>query len=289
MTAAQDFSVGLYEKALPAEWSWAERLEAAAEAGYDYMEICVDESDERLARLQWPPAERAELRRAIAGAGLRSVSLCLSAHRKFPMGSHSPEIRRRSLDMMAAGIELAGDIGAKIILVEGYDVFYEPHDEGTVDRFLDGLQQAAAWAARAPIMLGVENVDVPITASMESLLGLVTAVNSPWLQVYADMANLPAMGSDTVKGLELAQGRLVAVHVKDSKPGIVRGIPFGQGIVPFSAAFAALRRINFCGPLTVEMWAHLEPDSDPVAAVRNARQFVDCYLQEAWGTETSQV
>ncbi len=278
MTAAPNYLVGLYEKALPAEWSWAQRLAAAAEAGYDYVEICVDESEDRLARLAWTAAQRAELRHAIADAGLRSVSLCLSAHRKFPMGSHSPETRRRSLDMMAAGIELAGEIGARIILVEGYDVFYEPHDEGTVARFLDGLHLAAGWAAGAQMMLGVENVDVPVTASMASLLQLVTAVNSPWLQVYADMANLPAMGSDTVRGLELAQGRLVAVHVKDSLPGIVRGVPFGQGMVPFAAAFAALRRIHFSGPLTVEMWAHLDPNNDPLAAVRHARQFVDRYI-----------
>jgi L-ribulose-5-phosphate 3-epimerase len=95
------------------------------------------------------------------------------------------------------------------------------------------------------------------------------------------------MGSDIVKGLELAKGHLVAVHVKDSQPGIVRGVPFGQGIVPFAAAFAALRRIKFSGPLTVEMWAHLDPHNDPLAAVRHARQFVDCCLLEAWGKDGS--
>ncbi len=280
MSAALRLPVGLYEKALPAEWSWPKRLDAAVEAGYDYVEICVDESDERLARLQWTAAERAALRGAIADAGLRSLSLCLSAHRKFPLGSHSPEVRRRSLEIMQRGIDLAGDLGAKIILIEGYDVFYEPHDEGTVARFIEGLQQGAAWAAQAPVMLGLENVDVPVTASMESLLRLVTAVNSPWLQVYADMANLPAMGWDAVTGLEQAAGRLVAVHVKDSLPGIVRGVPFGEGMVPFAAAFAVLRRIHFSGPLTVEMWAHLDPHNDPLAAVRKARLFVEHYVGE---------
>ena len=47
--------VGLYEKALPDELSWEERLEAAGRAGYDFVEISIDESDERLARLDWTP------------------------------------------------------------------------------------------------------------------------------------------------------------------------------------------------------------------------------------------
>lgn len=279
--------VGLYEKAMPAAWSWPQRMAAAAETGYDYVEICVDESDERLARLHWSAAECAEVRRATTAAGLRSLTLCLSAHRKYPLGSHSPDTRRRALDIMRRGLDLAAALGAKIILMEGYDVFYEEHDEGTIARFIEGLQQCAAWAAPAAIMLGLENVDVPVTATMARLLQLVDAVDSPWLQVYADMANLVAMAptpapfpledpalSPTVEGLQKARGRLVAVHVKDGLPGVVRGVRFGAGHVPFAAAFATLHAIGFHGPLTVEMWAHLDPTGDPLAAIRHARRFV---------------
>ena len=280
--------IGLYEKAMPADWSWPQRMAAAAEAGYDYVEICVDESDERLARLHWSPAECAEVRRATCDAGLRSLTLCLSAHRKYPLGSHSPDTRRRSLDIMRRGLDLASALDAKIILMEGYDVFYEEHDAGTVARFIDGLRQCAAWAAPAAIMLGLENVDVPVTGTMRGLLQLIAAVDSPWLQVYADMANLVAMApepppsddpahSPTVLGLQQARGRLVAVHVKDGIPGVVRGVRFGQGQVPFAAAFATLNAIDFHGPLTVEMWAHLDPTGDPLASIRGARQFVALY------------
>jgi len=49
--------VGLYEKALPADLSWEARLTTAAKAGYDFMDISVDESDARLARLDWPASD----------------------------------------------------------------------------------------------------------------------------------------------------------------------------------------------------------------------------------------
>ena len=72
--------LGLYEKALPASLSWEERLAQAGQAGYQFVEISIDESDERLARLDWPASQRAELRQAIANTGIPIVSMCLSAH-----------------------------------------------------------------------------------------------------------------------------------------------------------------------------------------------------------------
>ena len=54
----KSYELGLYEKATPQDLSWEERLRVAAEAGFDYMEISVDESDARQARLDWTAAER---------------------------------------------------------------------------------------------------------------------------------------------------------------------------------------------------------------------------------------
>ena len=33
------YTIGLYEKAMPKELSWREKLEAAKDAGYDFLEI----------------------------------------------------------------------------------------------------------------------------------------------------------------------------------------------------------------------------------------------------------
>ena len=45
--------IGIYEKALPKSLTWEEKLIAAKLAGYDYVEISIDESDERLQRLYY--------------------------------------------------------------------------------------------------------------------------------------------------------------------------------------------------------------------------------------------
>ena len=266
--------VGLYEKALPESWSWDRRLALAAAAGYDFVEISIDESDERLARLTWPAAAKADLRRSIAAAGVPVLTMCLSGHRKYPLGSRSPQVRARADDIMRQAIEFSADVGVRVVQVAGYDVFYEESDAASAARFLDGLHRAVEWASQAGVMLALENVDVPLTESLARCMAIVHQVNSLWFQIYPDMANVAAAGYDPVAELPLCNGHLVAIHVKDSLPKTIRRVPFGAGIVPFEQVFRTLAAMHYGGPLIVEMWADADGVGDPVATVRAARQFV---------------
>lgn len=281
--------VGLYEKALPAGWPWEQRLASAAAAGYDFIDISIDESDLRLARLDWPASERANLRQAIANTATPLLTMCLSAHRKFPMGSQSPEIRRQGLDIMRKAVDFAADLGIRIIQVMGYDVFYEPSNYDTRAWFVEGLQQGVQWASRAGVMLGLENVDTPYLESIDQGLALVRELNSPWFQLYSDMANLAGAGYHPPDQFRLAAGHLVAVHVKDAQPGVIRGVPFGEGIVPFPETFQALDDIGFSGPLVVEMWADMDPTGDPLKSAVAARNFVEHLTTTIWSSATQPV
>jgi L-ribulose-5-phosphate 3-epimerase len=280
--------VGLYEKALPADLSWEARLTTAAKAGYDFMDISVDESDARLARLVWPASERAALRCAIANSGVPIMTMCLSAHRKYPLGSHSPQLRRQGL-----AIEFAADIGLRIIQVMGYDVFYEPSDEQTRAFFVESIKSGARWAGEAGVMLGLENVDNPFLESVSKGLLLVREVDSPWLRLYPDMGNLAAAGYHPPDEILLAKGYMVAIHVKDALPRVIRGVPFETGIVPLEETFHALAQIDFWGPLGVEMWASMDQDGNPLSSAIAARQLVDRLVAAAWppggnGSRTAQ-
>ena len=271
--------VGLYEKALPAEWSWERRLAAAAKAGYDFVEISIDETDERLARLDWNATERAALRQATANSGVRILTMCLSGHRKYPLGSHSPELRRRGLEIFRKAIDFAVDVGIRIVQVAGYDVSYEPHDADTEAYYLDGLRQGTGLASQACMMLGLENVDAPISESISTSMRLVNAMGSPWFQMYPDMANLVGAGFHAPDELRLAKDHIVAVHVKDGMRNNIRGVPFGEGHVPFADTFRALQECNFSGPLVVEMWCHLDKTGNPFGSVCAARAFVRPYQE----------
>ena len=186
--------VGLYEKGLPAPWSWDRRLAAAAEAGYDFVEISIDESDERLGRLVWPAAAKADLRRSIAATGVPILSMCLSGHRKYPLGSASPQVRARADELMRQAIDFSAEVGVRIVQVAGYDVFYEESHADSAARFVDGLCRAAELASQAGVMLALENVDVPLSESLARCMAIVRQVDCLWFQLYPDMANVAAAG-----------------------------------------------------------------------------------------------
>jgi L-ribulose-5-phosphate 3-epimerase len=267
--------VGLYEKALPSAWSWDQRLAATADAGYSFAEISIDVTDERLARLDWPAGAKAGLRNAIAASGVPIMTMCLSAHRQYSLGSRVAVTRLRGLEIMRRAIEFSVDVGVRIVQVPGYDVFDEqPGDADTVARFMDGMHQAVEWATQSGVMLALENVDVPLSESIVPCMEIVRQINSVWFQIYPDMANIAAAGYDPVAELPLCAGHLVAVHVKDSLPRTIRGVPFEEGLVHFDEVFRVLASLDFCGPLTVEMWADMDKTGDPVAAAQAARRFV---------------
>ncbi|MGZ9223853.1 MAG: L-ribulose-5-phosphate 3-epimerase [Anaerolineales bacterium] len=274
--------VGLYEKALPASLCWEERLVTAGQAGYDFLEISIDESDERLGRLDWPASERAELRRSIANSGVKIMTMCLSGHRKYPLGSHTPEIRQQGQAILHKAIEFAGDIGLRVVQVMAYDVFYETSDEETRVNFLEGLERGTRWAAQSGVMLGLENLDTPFVDSLSKGLTIIREIDSPWLRLYPDMGNLAAAGYHPPDEVLLAKGQLLGIHIKDALPKIIRGVPFGAGIVPFKETFRALVQMGFWGLIGVEMWGNMHADQDPVACVADARRFIDGLVTEAW-------
>jgi L-ribulose-5-phosphate 3-epimerase len=274
--------VGLYEKALPPALSWAERLSAAGQAGYDFVEISIDESDERLARLDWQASEKADLRRAIDNSGVNIMTMCLSGHRKYPLGSHDPALRQKGLDILRKAIEFAGDVGLRVVQVMAYDVFYEPSDEETRANFIEGLALGTRWAGQCGIMLGLENLDTPFVDSITKALAIIHEIESPWLRLYPDIGNLAAAGYYAPDEVTLAKGQLLGVHVKDALPQIIRGVPFGEGIVPFRETFQALVQTGFWGLIGVEMWGQMHASQDPLAPVAAARRFVDCLVTEAW-------
>lgn len=279
--------VGLYEKALPPSLCWEERLVTAGQAGYDFVEISIDESDERLGRLDWSASERAELRRSIANCGVKIMTMCLSGHRKYPLGSHTPEIRQQGQEILRKAIAFAADIGLRVVQVMAYDVFYETSDEETRANFLEGLERGTRWAAQSGVMLGLENLDTPFVDSVGKALAIIHEIDSPWLHLYPDIGNLAAAGYGPPEEVLLAKGQLLGIHVKDALPQVIRGVPFGAGIVPFRETFRALVRAGFWGMIGVEMWGNMHADQDSVACVAGARRFVDSLVIEAWPAETS--
>ena len=271
---------GLYEKAMPNELTLPEKLLAAKNAGFNYMELSVDESEEKLARLCWSKKERLLLIEAIQESGVPILTLCLSGHRRFPLGSESEEVRQRGLEILAQAIDLAVDIGVRIIQLAGYDEYYRPSTQKTRALFAQGLCAGVAMAAKKGVVLAFETMETPFMDTAGKAMEFVRTIDSPYLQVFPDTGNLTnaalLYGTDPIDDLRMAKGHLAALHLKESKPGIYREVPFGTGHVDFSGLIRAAGALGV-SLYTVECW-HTGQD-DWREQLAQTRRFFDGIAQ----------
>lgn len=234
-----DYLLGLYEKSMPSELTWAERLQAAKDAGFDYVEMSVDESDARLARLDMSEGELDTIRAAMRATGVPIGSICLSGHRKYPFGDPDPEKQARSLEIMEKAVRLAAALGIRTIQLAGYDVYYSEGTAETRQAFEENLAKAVRMAARVGVQLGFETMETPFMDTVGKAMKYVAAIDSPYLGVYPDAGNLTnaslLYGRSVEEDMETGRGHIVAVHLKETVPGKYREIPFGTGHVDFAA------------------------------------------------------
>ncbi|GAW98505.1 L-ribulose-5-phosphate 3-epimerase [Secundilactobacillus mixtipabuli] len=273
-------SLGIYEKALPKELSWLEKLNLCQKLGFNFIELSIDESDERLSRLDWNQAQRNEIKQAVSSSGTRIHTLMLSGHRRFPMGSSDPKVRLKSLDMVRKAIDLASDLGIRNIQLAGYDVYYDKKTVCTREHFIDGLNEAVKLAAAKEVMLDIETMDDPFLNSLSKISELKKQIHSPWLQAYPDIGNLTAwLGINVGRDLEKNIDSIVSVHLKDTLPvtstskGKFRDVPFGTGTVDFEGCLKVLKRLGYQGAYTIEMWS--ENSSNPIEEIKNAKKYFD--------------
>ena len=280
--------IGIYEKATPRQLSWKERLEFAKELGFDFVEMSIDETDERLARLDWSKEERLDVVKAIYETGVRIPSICFSGHRRYPLGSNNPEIEEKSLDLMRACIELAQDLGVRVIQLAGYDVYYEDKSPETRERFIRNLRTSCDWAEQAQVILAIEIMDDPFINSIEKYLAVEKEVDSPYLFVYPDTGNVSAWDNNLYAEFLLGHGSLAALHLKDTHPvtehskGQFRDVPFGQGCVDWNQVFHVLKKTNYQGPFLIEMWSENCPTVEATkAAIQEAQDFLYPLIEKA--------
>lgn len=272
--------VGIYEKAFDPKIDWQERLSRAAKLGFDYVEISIDETDQRLQRLDWSKTEKKRLLDAMWDTGMDIRSMCLSGHRRFPFGSACPETRAKAHEIMEKAINFAGEMGIRVIQLAGYDVYYEASTPQSVQLFAEGMQWAAEQAEKAQVMLAMEIMDTPFMNSISKHLTYEEKINSPWYRVYPDLGNLSAWPeNDPAAEIDKGIASIVAVHLKDTLPptenfaGKFKCVPFGDGCVDFPARFAQLENLGYKGPYMIEMW-HQE-GTDDVAEIAKAAKWLN--------------
>jgi L-ribulose-5-phosphate 3-epimerase len=271
--------LGLYEKALPAFLSWEERLSLAKYAGYDFLEISIDESDERMGRLDWSYEDKLEIKNAVIKTQMPILTMCLSGNRRFPIGSKLDDVRAKGIALIKKAIRFSIDMGIRVIQLAGYDEYYNESDAKTAQNFLDAILECSEFAAQYDVMLAFETMDTDHLDSIKKAMFYVEKVKSPWLNIYPDIGNLSSRKVDIRSDFYAGRDHIVAIHLKDTRENEFRNVEFGEGVVDFVDFFRLLDEIQYKGPFVVEMWSDDELNSVP--DVKNARVFLLRKMTEA--------
>ena len=279
----KDYSLGLYEKALPPEKDLLSLCRKARLCGFDRLELSIDETDARLTRLDWPERAQRELGTASREEGCPIRTLCLSGHRKYPLGARDPAMRERSLDILRKALDFAANAGIALIQLAGYDVYYEEGDESTRARFGEGLRLGTAWAAERGVALAFETMETPFMDTVEKAMTWVNAVKSPWLGLYPDIGNLQnaavLYGQSVTEDLRRGEGHIFALHLKETRPGVYRDMRFGSGgHTDYAGCLRAARKMGV-RLFTGEFW--YQPGTDWEAEAKRACAFLREKLEAA--------
>lgn len=273
------YSLGMYEKALPDEMSLEEKMTLARESGYDHMEICIDLNEGRAARLLWNKKERMYWRELADKMGVPFTTLSLSLLRQTPLGLLDEARNETAIRIFDEGCRLAVDLGSRVMLINGYDVYGEESSEATRERFYQNYEKCACIAASYGVMCGIENAEMPFCQTIEDAVKISQAAESPYMKVYGDIANQNvAFNYDTdraVENLLKGKGNVVAMHLKDSTNGEYRYKEYGSGRVDFERCVAAAKQIGV-RIFTAEIFC--DKDADQKKRITDIAGFLRSYL-----------
>lgn len=231
------YKIGLYEKAIRDSLSWKEKLECARECGYDYLEMSIDATDEKISRIYMSTDEKKKIMDAEYEIGIPIRSMSVSALTKYALGDPSREIRDKAMEIAEKSIELAADLGIRTVMIPGYDIYYGESTVETKKDFVENVKKIAETAEREGVLVGFETMENNFMNTTGKAVQYVRMVDSAYLKIYPDTGNITNAAvenkHDVCDDLSLGKGMLIALHLKESKPGVFREVPFLTGHVEF--------------------------------------------------------
>ena len=231
------YEIGLYEKAMRNTLTWKEKLQCAKECGYDYLEISIDATEEKINRIYMDTEEKREIMEAIFDTGIPIGSMSVSALTKYALGDPDQALRDRGMEIAEKSIQLSSALGVRTVMIPGYDIYYGESTIETKRYFLENIRKIAEIAEREGILVGFETMENNFMNTTGKAVQYVNMVDSAYLKIYPDAGNITnaavANRHDVCEDLSLGKGKLIALHLKETKPDVYREVPFLTGHVEF--------------------------------------------------------
>lgn len=240
----------------------------AKKAGFDGVELCVDEEGEL--NIFSSEEEICKIGDDAKEIGVEIHSLMAGTFFKYSLSSENAENHEKAFVVIKKEIDAAKILGAKtVLIVPGmvdssiagrdevipYDVAY--------DNAMSGMRELVPYAESAGVTMAIENVWNKFLLSPLEMRGFIDELDSKYVGAYFDVANVIQTGFPE-QWIRILGGRIKGVHFKDFKAPVGNIMGFTNllaGSVNFPEVMAALSDIGYDGWVTSEispMSAHRE-------------------------------
>ena len=267
----------------------------AADLGYDAIEFVARRP--HLSPLDYGQAELARVRQACADLGLDIV--CLASYNDFCAGGDCRDIAlpQKELLYLRSVLEMAAALGCPVVRVYTGYVHPTPGFWEQWRSVSDCLNEAAGWAEKLGVTIGVQNHS-SLACQHDAMAALLAEVPSPAVGVVLDAPTMHLQYEDLEGAVTARAGRIVHTHLSDFRslphytydPTTVSYEPeeptnlataIGAGEVDYETFLKALKRSGYDAALSYEMCSPLLGGGSLENLDRTARATAE-YVRRVW-------
>ena len=257
----------------------ADAIDILSDVGYGSVALTLDVHHLNPFDDHWA-AEADALRDRCRRRGLRitvetGARFLLDARRKHQPTLVSPdeEGRRRRVAFLELAIQVADRLEADCVSIWSGAAPDGGRDDELTERLEQGVRAVLGCAERYDMRVAFEPEPGMFVETMAQYQRLERSICHPLFGLTLDVGHVHCLDDgEPADHLRHHAGKLFNVHLDDMRRGRHDHLMFGDGEIDFERVVAALRAIDYQGPLHVELSRH---SADAVAASRQAYEFLD--------------
>jgi len=249
-----------------------EAIRLIAEAGFDGFDFSLDRETDMTVFPNVMIGDRPDyevwtehLRKVAGDAGIS----CCVAHAADCTGSPDKEENEIIFKQIVRGMEIAGMMGAKAIVVHAYGEVgdFANHKEAYLSRNLEFFKRLLPYAKEYNIKIALENSADKICTSPqepfvpgfgttpEMFCEMIDRLDSEWFTACVDVGHLAMCGVDPASLIRgLGKERLFMLHVHDNDCKADQHLLPYAGRIKFKEITKALHDIRYDGVIDIEVF-----------------------------------
>tara|TARA_B100000809_G_scaffold113054_1_gene111588 strand:- start:4383 stop:5177 length:795 start_codon:yes stop_codon:yes gene_type:complete len=233
------------------DMSLDESLSLCAEAGYDALELTFSASGKDL-NIDMTASELEGVAKRCADAGVTIAAVLGHYAERGNLLSPNAGEREACCRCLARALEIAGSLGTDAVLLHPGQLTVEGTYSRAWQDLVSALRDLSSVATQHSAAIAVENVWNKFMLSPREAVQLVDEIDSDWVGIYLDTANMMAYGFPEHWIRDLGP-RIKKVHLKDFVRRGSNWVDLMDGDTDWPTVMTELRAIGYDGTLIHEV------------------------------------